>query len=171
VPKHNNLCSYQYNITKAEKTVGEKFIRLGFRPSQLLIKSKSFVEVNASEIEKPTRKVFEKCNETGYYMNTEGDVTKITCESDDVNVMSLPEYRVENSVYKNFACFQCNPEYASSTLSSDNATSLCKSDNISQNQETFKILEEFCNFTEFHLRWYPHKICIAQNAICRLGIW
>jgi hypothetical protein len=167
MPRQNNLCSYQYNITQAAKTVGEKFIRLGFRPSQLLIKSNSFVEVNASEIEKPTRKVFEKCNKTGYYINTESDATQIICESDDVNVMSLPEYRVDNYVYKNFACFLCNPEYASFTFSSDNATSLCKS--ISQNRETYKVLEEFCNFTEFHPRWYPYKNMYC--AECNMPAW
>ena len=172
LPLQNKKCIHKYDSEKAETPEGEKFIRRKMHPSRFEFKKEIHIIMNATEERKRRRNVYANCNMTGKYSEGElSDTTKSICESDEVNLLSLPEYRVENSVYKNFACFLCNAEYDLDELHWQKtiAISHCLSKNSTEWYEPNVVLDDLCNETEFHQRWFPYKNMYC--AECNLPPW
>ncbi|XP_045178889.2 uncharacterized protein LOC123538669 [Mercenaria mercenaria] len=169
VPVKNKLCPTSYDSEKASLRSGEKFVRRELHPSQFNFTVRRYMEINSTVYGKPVRNVFDKCNKTGKYRNLRNDVVKNICETDDVNILLLPEYRIDNKLYKNFACFLCNPEHDLPAMESDNVTSRCLSNTSVEWYVPNETLEDLCNGTEFHHRWYPYKNMYC--AECNLPPW
>ncbi|XP_053385868.1 uncharacterized protein LOC128550604 [Mercenaria mercenaria] len=157
------------NDTPTSLLEGEKFIRKERHPSQFEFKVETDVTFNSTTALKPVRNVFDKCNKTGMYRYGKSDLIRNICETEDENLMALLENRIDNNVYKNFACFLCNPEHDVSADDSDKVTSRCLSNNSVDWYVPDETLEELCNETEFHPRWYPYKNMYC--AECNLPPW
>ncbi|XP_045209056.2 uncharacterized protein LOC123560970 [Mercenaria mercenaria] len=163
VPAYSSNCKgAEYNAEKSASLEG-----IGYERKESSI-DVVFESVAVSEKEYPCskRKVFEHCNETGLWLV--GDViTKEICESVSVETMFLSEYRVYKKVYKNFACFLCNPDQ----LSDENDTQLvseCKGNNTDIWTEQRK-LEDLCHSSSLQPRWHPYKNMYC--AECNLPKW
>ncbi|XP_053383783.1 uncharacterized protein LOC123562453 [Mercenaria mercenaria] len=163
VPAYSSNCKgAEYNAIKSASLEGIGYER---KESSVDVVYES-IAVSEKEYPFSKRKVFEHCNETGLWLS--GDViTKEICESVSVETMFLSEYRVDKKVYKNFACFLCNPDQ----LSGENDTQLvseCKGNNTANQTEQRK-LKDLCHSSSLQPRWRPYKNMYC--AECNLPKW
>ncbi|XP_053380358.1 uncharacterized protein LOC123564218 [Mercenaria mercenaria] len=166
VPVQGKSCRETYNLTIAGYSGGEKYVRKKTSPSKF--KQVEQKTIDAEDLYKPVKKVYAACNRTDK-LHASHNLIEQVCESNNVNILALPEYRLEKKVYKNFACFICNPETDAIEIGQYNMTSECLLNNSVEWYVYNWRLEILCNTTKPSPRWYPYKNMYCSE--CNLPPW
>lgn len=166
VPLNSKQCK-TYDPVTASYYGGIKYNRVEMHPSTV-DSEWVIIRVPGQYANFPAKIVYFSCNQTGYLEERNILMTEI-CETEAVNLLSLPEYNVGNTVYKNFACFLCNPDLMSSDINPNNVISNCLADNSTVWFEQDDNLDNLCRRTEANLRWFPYKNMYC--AECNLPPW
>ncbi|XP_045178905.2 uncharacterized protein LOC123538682 [Mercenaria mercenaria] len=168
VPVKSKICAEEYDALKASLAGGEKYERSEEHPSNFEFRVIQHESVWVREMYDPVKDVYSSCNMSGYLKESDILVSDI-CEKDSVTLLSLPEYRIENRVYKNFACFLCNPEFHLQDMESDKVISDCRLNSSVEWYEKDENLEELCTTTPGYDIWLPYKNMYC--AECNLPPW
>lgn len=165
LPLKSKTCVQRYDDLKASYIGGEHFQRVEQHPSTFDKVVTKWENVLAGDINDSVKDVFSSCNITGY-LKESSFVAKSVCESNSLTILSLPEYRFDNKVYKNFACFLCNPEFNALNISSESVISDCRVNSSEVWYIENTILTELCQKTPQNDRWFPFKnmYCAECNS-------
>ena len=100
---------------------------------------------------------FTSCNQTGKWSARDVDVLSV-CENSEHLGPSFPGYRINGLLYKNYACYICNPEIDESEFTKDDVISTCNETGlVDLNEVQLNEIEVLCQETEPHTRWLPFK--------------
>ncbi|XP_045164215.2 uncharacterized protein LOC123528518 [Mercenaria mercenaria] len=168
VPVKGKVCAREYDALKAGLIVGEKYERMKEHPSNFEFRKIQYVSVYPWELFEPVKDVYSSCNMSGFLKESDILVNDI-CENESVTLLSLPEYRIENKVYKNFACFLCNPDFHLHDMDSSKVISDCRLDSSVKLYEKDDNLEELCTTSQRYDIWFPYKNMYC--AECNLPPW
>jgi hypothetical protein len=168
LPLNTKTCSDKYDAISNSHIGGEHFERVEVYSSRLPEKITREVNIHAETLNDSVKEVFSSCNMSGFQTNA-NDVLKNICESNSVTILSLPQYRIDQRVYKNFACFLCNPVFDPANITTEFPISECHVNSSVGWYKENAVLKELCTKKHQTDIWFPHKNLYC--AECNLPPW
>ncbi|XP_060573214.1 uncharacterized protein LOC132731112 isoform X2 [Ruditapes philippinarum] len=168
LPLNTKTCLGKYDDVSNSHIGGEHFERVGVHSSRLPGKITREVNIPAKTLNDQVKEVFSSCNMSGFQTDT-NDVLKNVCESNSVTILSLPQYRIDQRVYKNFACFLCNPVFDLADIPTEFSISECPVNSSVGWYEENAVLKELCTKEQQNDIWFPFKNLYCSE--CNLPPW